>query len=153
RASVLKWYEAATGRERAVLRLPGKVLALSPDGRTLAGTDLDTTQQGRLPDPVVVKLWDAWTGQERAALRAHTSTVVAMRFSPDGRTLATADSDGEIKLWPAAPYPELDEPPRFSTPAREPPEVARWWSLSSLGLRDEILRNPEEGVAFALKRA
>jgi tetratricopeptide (TPR) repeat protein len=62
-------------------------------------------------------------------------------------------------LWAVAPpgraEPKREPPRRFFAPARResPPERLRWWSLSSLGLRDEILRNPEEGVAFALKRA
>src|SRR5207302_7554141 len=33
------------------------------------------------------------------AWQAHTDTVRALAFSPDGRTLATGSWDGTIKLW------------------------------------------------------
>jgi WD40 repeat protein len=38
----------------------------------------------------------------RAVLRGHTNSVVAARFSPDGKTVATASSDGSARLWKVA---------------------------------------------------
>jgi WD40 repeat protein/tRNA A-37 threonylcarbamoyl transferase component Bud32 len=38
---------------------------------------------------------------ERAALRGHTGRARCVVYAPDGRTLATAGEDGEIRLWEA----------------------------------------------------
>ncbi|MBI2824521.1 MAG: protein kinase [Planctomycetia bacterium] len=80
------------------IRPEGQVtmLALSPDGRTLA----TGTQEG------LVSLWYAATGQETIRFDNLSGSVVAMRFSEDGRTLAAfsvtaATAAGELRLWSA----------------------------------------------------
>jgi WD40 repeat protein len=45
-----------------------------------------------------VKLWDVHTGQEKRTLK-HSSLIKAVTFSPDGHTLASSGSNGDIKLW------------------------------------------------------
>ena len=35
----------------------------------------------------------------RATLKGHTGAVVAVAFSPDSKTLASASYDGTLKLW------------------------------------------------------
>ncbi|MCC3767358.1 trypsin-like peptidase domain-containing protein [Streptomyces sp. UNOC14_S4] len=65
-------------------------VAFSPDCGTLAsGGENDGT----------VRLWDARTGAPRAALTGHTDTVMAVAYSPDGATLATAGADDTVRLW------------------------------------------------------
>src|SRR4030095_6981612 len=47
-----------------------------------------------------VKLWDHASGRLLATNRAHTSRVVTLAFSPDGRMLATCGFDDPVlKTW------------------------------------------------------
>src|SRR5262249_26479320 len=74
-------------------------LALSADGRTLAGGGID--QQ--------VRVWDVQTGQLRATFPGHSREVLDLAFTPDGQTLISAAgpvkfaagyvNGGEVKLW------------------------------------------------------
>ncbi|HZM81697.1 MAG TPA: TIR domain-containing protein [Candidatus Limnocylindrales bacterium] len=80
--------------------------AFSPDGRTLATSDVDRA----------IILWDV---SDRAAPRRrsqplrHPDSLLALAFSPDGRTLATGGLDHTVTLWdvsdPAGPR-RLGEP-------------------------------------------
>lgn len=46
-----------------------------------------------------------WSARFVVALTLHTATVNTVRFSPDGRILATAGDDASIFLW--EPHPSL----------------------------------------------
>lgn len=65
---------------------------VSPDGRFLAIGDNDSA----------VQLWaldeELKAAEQLATLRGHNNIVVSVRFSPDGRTLATGDA-AELRLW------------------------------------------------------
>src|SRR5207237_77995 len=72
--------------------------AVSPDGRTLVVGDSDTT----------ARRWDIATGQPIEPPLAHPApptdkddALTAIRFSPDGRRVLTADRYGG-QLWDAA---------------------------------------------------
>ena len=63
-----------------------------------AGAWLGLACLGLLP---ASPLW-AQEPKLRATLRGHTQAVVAVAYSPDGKTLASASYDGTLKLWDVA---------------------------------------------------
>jgi WD40 repeat protein len=44
-------------------------------------------------------LWQRCRGDDRYALRGYSNSVNAVRFSPDGDTLATRSLDNHLKVW------------------------------------------------------
>src|SRR5262245_26428806 len=65
---------------------PVREAVCSPDGEVLVSTSRDNT----------LRFWDVATGKERATLQ---EDVDAVRFSPDGKTLATlSQKTGKLKL-------------------------------------------------------
>ena len=45
------------------------------------------------------KVWDANTGQELMTLTGHGSRVASAAYSPDGKRIATAGSDGIVQIY------------------------------------------------------
>jgi WD40 repeat protein len=108
--------------------LPGFVAAFAPDGATLAVGGLATVTLGHVasdpPRQTIrteagwtlalafsrdgrllaaagerdVGVWDVATGRERAG-RLPLRDVLSLAFAPDGRSLATGDKGGSIRLW------------------------------------------------------
>ncbi|PIB35819.1 hypothetical protein BFP72_10660 [Reichenbachiella sp. 5M10] len=67
-----------------------KTLALSPDGRYLAGGS----------DSGSIYIWDMENGYEETSLYVQQGAAVsAVTFSHDGKVLAFGDEDGDIVLW------------------------------------------------------
>ena len=89
-------------------------LAWSPGGSLLAWTS----------PPALVKLWDVAAAREVKTLKGHTSGIVGLGFSPDGRWLATGTRDG-LRLWGAsADGPAPSPAPPAAGPLPTPPPLS-----------------------------
>ena len=77
-------------------------VAYSPDGKTIAVGGVERLQQ--------VSLWDAATAKRKAIL-PHPDRVLAIEFSPDGHSLATAggnDGKPQLMIWDLTDENELE---------------------------------------------
>jgi WD40 repeat protein len=63
--------------------------AFTPDGRWLLA-------EGKGAE---IQVWDRARRQRVSTFRGHIARVTSLAVSPDGRTLASADNNGLIKLW------------------------------------------------------
>ncbi|MFJ9109911.1 toll/interleukin-1 receptor domain-containing protein [Streptomyces sp. NPDC102283] len=78
-------------------------VAVSSDGRTLAGVTEDDT----------VAFWDMVTHRRVGETPIdHTAQIAAVAWSPDGTTLATASRDDTVRLWDAATRERIGSPLR-----------------------------------------
>jgi RNA polymerase sigma factor (sigma-70 family) len=115
----IRVWDVTTGQLQAAVRpkqwVGPAAVALSPDGKTLAA--VSATMSGC---PVTV--WDLTTRQEQGALKGPQdfSSVTALTFSADGRTLAVGDNVGTVKVW-AASAPSVGQGPA-SAPAASGPK-------------------------------
>ena len=126
------YWDINTGKELGNLGVASSgssLLAMSADGRTLAGTytggltvrslperkrrfEIETRHNSPslaiAPDGETIfigdyhgniHLWDSHKGQELSTLGGHSGIVKAIAVSPDGKMLASGDKQGTIKLW------------------------------------------------------
>jgi WD40 repeat protein len=90
----VRLWDAGTGEPGDPLKGPKDPLALSADGRVLAGAN-----------GAQVKVWDTATGSAVATLAGHDRAPTAMAFSLDGSTLASVTGDsaaGQLIAWDLA---------------------------------------------------
>jgi hypothetical protein len=97
----LKLLDSATGREIRDIPIGDKlaqvfVIGLSPDGQTLVGDYFVYEAPRKWDNPQCsLKWWDVATGREVASFVGDkTEGLLNAQFSPDGRTLAATNSDG-----------------------------------------------------------
>src|SRR5207248_2777715 len=82
----------SAGSRHLVQKTGFKRVALSPDGRWLAGA----TIQG------LVQVWDLAAGRKVHDLAGQFGSGSVVCFSPDGRLLATGGAGNQIRLWETA---------------------------------------------------
>lgn len=101
RYEVILW-DVATGREKSRFRMAqdnsAHQLAFSPNSRLLAAVG----GGARHNDPGEVQVWDVAGERPRRWFEGHKGRVGSVAFSPDNRTLATGDMNGDLLLWELA---------------------------------------------------
>ncbi len=88
-------FDPATGKEkwRAKGSFGGVMtLAVSPDGKKLAGACLDT----------YVRVWDAATGAELAVWKGHTDRCTGVSWALGGKAVVSCGFDHTVRVWDAA---------------------------------------------------
>jgi WD40 repeat protein len=81
--------DVKSGKVRYALPDKGsKALAISPDGRMLAGAD-----------GMGITLWELASAKERGRIAGVAGDPEVLRFSPDGRCLAQSDYESMIHLF------------------------------------------------------
>jgi WD40 repeat protein len=107
---------------------PGTIvrcLALSPDGKLLAGGG----------DDMLIHFWDTATGKPAPAessplrLKGHTDWVLCLAFNADGKLLASGGHDGTVRLWDVSAGKKIRDidaqpPPAPNTAAGPAPSVS-----------------------------
>jgi WD40 repeat protein len=96
----LKFWDMTTGRIKSTIRgIKGEIhyVTFSDDGKTIAVTTYDKTIKSY---EGTVSLFDVETGTRKGTLVGQGEWASALRFSPDGKVIATVEKTG-VKLWDA----------------------------------------------------
>jgi len=101
---LVRIWDVETGQMVSAFQGPeqlGVVLSLtySPDGRRIASSSIDPR------NTFIIR--DAESGEVINVVSGHTSQVHRLRYSFDGRLLATCETNGVVKLWDADTFREL----------------------------------------------
>jgi ribosome assembly protein 4 len=96
---VLQYTPQAVFRVRAVSRCSA---AISGHGEAILATAFSPEGGARVATGSgdnTARIWDCETGTPMYTLKGHTSWVLAVAWSPDGKLLATGSMDNTVRLW------------------------------------------------------
>jgi WD40 repeat protein len=96
--SHLLFVDPANGKVQTRINGPAPRVAVSPDGRLLAVVRSHFFG---------MRLMDLATHEAKWEIKPHHDVIWSVRFSSDGKTLATASWDGTAKLWNVASGQEM----------------------------------------------
>jgi WD40 repeat protein len=82
-------------------------LALSPDGKVLVSGGATSSVLGNLYGGGTLRFWELATAKELKEREPRLGMVMSVKFSPDGKIVATGGLDGQIHLWSAATGKEI----------------------------------------------
>ncbi|KIW51254.1 hypothetical protein PV05_09993 [Exophiala xenobiotica] len=96
---VLQFIPQAVFRVRAVTRCSASI---SGHGEAILATAFSPETSSRMATGSgdnTARIWDCDTGTPMHTLKGHTSWVLAVSWSPDGKILATGSMDNTARLW------------------------------------------------------
>jgi RNA polymerase sigma factor (sigma-70 family) len=89
---VVRLWDAVTGKQRREIDKHYHVAAFSPDGEWVAVVQRDGT----------IMLHEVFIGKNTRRIGTHAGTVLALAFTADGKSLASANQDGSVAVWDVA---------------------------------------------------
>jgi WD40 repeat protein len=90
---VVEWDLATRAEKRVAMKIDGAgwAVACSPDGSQIAAGGVES----------IIDLWDANQSRPLGQLRGHQAAVTSLRYSADGRWLASTSQDQTVRLYSA----------------------------------------------------
>lgn len=87
-----------------------QAVAFTQDGATLiTGGNNCHARADNGQQKVELNLWDVATGRRKGYFRGELPEIMCLAISPDGKTLATGDSKGNISLWDLSAASPVEE--------------------------------------------
>jgi len=89
-----EWNRLHLLRDQSALSLRGHLgtvytASFSPDGRWILSGGADGS----------LKIWNAFTGEERMTVSSHKGAMLVTAFSPNGERVAAGGDDGWVRIW------------------------------------------------------